>query len=61
MLRELRTRRFISVAALAEKLGTTRQTIYNWEQGKARPNLDNLEKLVKFFGEEVLEHVKEGL
>ncbi|MEM5419322.1 helix-turn-helix transcriptional regulator [Staphylococcus gallinarum] len=34
---------------LAEKLNVTIQTIHNWENGKSRPDGDNLLKLIVFF------------
>ncbi|PTJ14256.1 XRE family transcriptional regulator [Staphylococcus succinus] len=34
---------------LARKLNVTIQTIHNWENGKSRPDGDNLLKLVTFF------------
>lgn len=38
-LRELRTRKNYTQAALAERMGTTQQTIGRWETGKSEPNL----------------------
>lgn len=37
----------LSQEALAERLSTTRQTIYNWENGFSKPNSDNIQDLTK--------------
>lgn len=37
----------LSQEALAERLSTTRQTIYNWENGFSKPNSDNIRDLTK--------------
>lgn len=57
-LRELRERKFITVEELATKLGVSRQTVYYWETGKAKPTLANRKELYQIFGEEVLDCFK---
>lgn len=37
----------LSQETLAERLSTTRQTIYNWENGFSKPNSDNIQDLTK--------------
>ncbi len=37
----------LSQEALAERLSTTRQTIYNWENEFSKPNSDNIQDLTK--------------
>jgi transcriptional regulator with XRE-family HTH domain len=58
-LRELRTGfadgRGISQEALAEKVGTTANTISRWETGTYKPSLEDLDNLSRFFGVSVLE------
>lgn len=58
-LRELRTSfadgQGLSQEALAEKIGTTANTISRWETGTYKPSLDDLDKLSRFFGVSVLE------
>lgn len=48
-LRELFEENNITQAAVAEKLGTTRQTISNWVSGKSQPDFDTLVKLADHF------------
>lgn len=49
-VRELRTRRFLSQAALGEELGVSRQTINAIETGKYTPSLPLALALARFFG-----------
>lgn len=44
-----RAKRKMSVDALAEKLGVTRKTVYNWENSGRIPDIA-LEKMAKIFG-----------
>ncbi len=57
-LRELRTAfadgQGLSQEALAEKIGTTANTISRWETGTYKPSLDDIDKLSRFFGVSVL-------
>ena len=49
-VRELRTQRFLSQAALGEELGVSRQTINAIETGKYTPSLPLALALARFFG-----------
>lgn len=49
-IRRLRTAQSMSQAALADKVGVTRQTISSWERGSSFPDLAMLEKLASVFG-----------
>ena len=44
-----RNKMHMTQKGLADKLNVTIQTIHNWENGKSRPDGDNLLKLVNFF------------
>jgi len=57
-LRELRKRRFLTIAELAEKLGVSSQTVWDWEMGVWKPSMKNLRKLHDLFGDDVFEAVK---
>ncbi len=46
-LHDARTRRDMSVAELAEKVGVSAPCIYFWEAGKSRPRDANLTALCK--------------
>ena len=46
----LRERAGLSQEALAEKLGVTRQTVSNWENGRATPDAHKLAKLCEVLG-----------
>ena len=49
ILKDLRARKRISQAALAEVLEVTQQAVQRWERGKARPDVESLEKLSDYF------------
>ena len=49
-VREQRTQRFLSQAALGEELGVSRQTINAIETGKYTPSLPLALALARFFG-----------
>lgn len=46
-LRDLRERALLTPEELAEKVGVTRQAIYLWERGEARPTIKHIRELVK--------------
>ena len=46
---EMRKNKKLSQEQLAEKLNVSRQTIYNWENGKFYPDIDALVKISKCF------------
>jgi transcriptional regulator with XRE-family HTH domain len=48
-IKELRTARNLTQAALAKKLGITRNAVNSWEQGFSLPSLTYLVELAKFF------------
>lgn len=48
-IRELRTRRGLSVTGLAAELDVSRQTVINWEKGKSVPSPELMYSLCKFF------------
>lgn len=47
---ELREKRHLTQAQLAEELHFTHQTISNWERGVSMPDLETAAKLAEFFG-----------
>ena len=51
-LKSLRTERGMTQEALAGELFVTRQTVSNWENGKSRPDYEQLVKLAELFGVE---------
>jgi len=57
-LRELRRRKFMNVAQLAEKLGVTKQAVWFWERGTWRPSMENLKKLHEIFGDDIFKVFK---
>ena len=46
-LRQARETRGLSVAELADRLGVSAMSIYNWENGRSRPRAANLTALCK--------------
>lgn len=44
-IKSLRTKRGLSQDALADKIGTTRQTIYHWENDVTTPNINDVQRL----------------
>lgn len=44
-LKKLRQRHGLSAATLGKIVGSSLQTIYNWETGKTRPSPDQIEKI----------------
>lgn len=49
-LRELIEQNGVTFESLADAVGTTRQTVGNWQTGKTIPNARSLYKIAKFFG-----------
>jgi len=48
-IRELREARGLSQEQLAQAIGTTNQTISNYETGTTEPDIDAITKLCQFF------------
>ena len=48
-IKYLRQTRELNQVQLAEKLGTTKQSISNWENDNIVPSVDMLEKIADFF------------
>lgn len=46
-LRLAREARGLSVAEVADKVGVSAMSVYNWESGRSRPRLRNLSALCK--------------
>lgn len=49
-IRELREAAAMTQLELANRLGTTPVTIYNWERGKHEPKASQLRALARVFG-----------
>lgn len=56
-LRKMREERGMSLGELADKLGVSRKTIYEYERGSMRLSIDKAIKLFDIFGEEVFEPI----
>jgi transcriptional regulator with XRE-family HTH domain len=54
-IRALRAKEKLSQEALAQKVGTTANTISRWETAVYRPTLDDLERLARCFDVSILE------
>jgi len=54
-IRALRAKDKLSQEALAQKVGTTANTISRWETAVYRPTLDDLERLARCFDVSILE------
>lgn len=50
-LKACRTNVKATAKEVAEYIGVTDDTIYNWESGKGCPKADTMQKLLKFFEE----------
>lgn len=48
-IRELRTAHDKSQVQLAQRLGVSKQSVSNWENGNAMPSVDMLVKIADFF------------
>ena len=46
-LKELRTERGLTQKQLAQKIGTTDDTIYSWEKGRSPPSIDMIRALTR--------------
>jgi transcriptional regulator with XRE-family HTH domain len=53
LIREARRRAGLTQQQLAERLGSSQSVIARWESGKARPSLENLERVVRATGLEL--------
>lgn len=63
-IRELRKSKKLSLEDLAHFLGTSNQTISNWENEKTEPDVKSIKKLAGFFGvttDYLLDYQPEGL
>lgn len=47
-VKNLRKDNFLTQEEFANKLGVSRQTVSNWEQNITTPNLNDIEKYVKY-------------
>ena len=54
-IRELRMRKFLTQAELAEKVGVSESTIAGWEAGRKSPRLRNIRKLAEALRVEPIE------
>ncbi|MEZ0318733.1 MAG: helix-turn-helix domain-containing protein [Pyrobaculum sp.] len=54
-LRKAREAAGMSLGALAEELGVSRETVYRYERGEVEAPLRVVQKLIKLFGEDVFE------
>jgi len=52
-LRKARKEHGISMMELARVLDVSINTIERWERGGAHPSPDNMEKIIRYFGEEI--------
>ena len=53
-LRRERERRGMSVGEVAERIGVSRKTVYEYERGTMDPEIDHAEKLIEILGEEII-------
>jgi transcriptional regulator with XRE-family HTH domain len=58
LLRETRENARMSVADLAKRLGLSTATIYNWQQGRFKPDQGTLVRLAEIFGDEFAREAK---
>lgn len=58
-LKKARELKNVSVDDLAEKLGVSRQTVYDWESGKSEPRKEKLYKLQQILGLDAKHHTEE--
>jgi len=57
-LKELREENNISLGALADYLGVSRKSVYEYERGRNKVSVDVAVKLAELFGDEILEPVE---
>jgi|LSQX01.2.fsa_nt_gb DNA-binding XRE family transcriptional regulator len=53
-LKELRTKKMLSLREVAKLVGVSPTSYNNWEKGYYKPHPKSLRKLVAVFGEEVI-------
>lgn len=58
-LRELRIDLGLSVIDVANLLGFSRQSVYNWERGLRLPSVEDIDKFEEVYGERFIEAVKQ--
>ena len=58
-LRELRIDLGLSVIDVANLLGFSRQSVYNWERGLGLPSTEDIEKFEEVYGERFIEAVRQ--
>lgn len=56
-LRERRTAMNMSLGHVASYLGVSRKAVYEYEKGSMDPTVDKAEKLVRLFGEDILDEI----
>lgn len=54
LIKTMRTRSRKSVATLAEEMGVTKTSIYNWESGRAVPSAEMLLLVARITGYELI-------
>jgi len=53
-LRRERERRGMSIGEVADRIGVSRKTVYEYERGLMDPEIDHAEKLVELLGEDII-------
>ncbi|MGC9149030.1 MAG: helix-turn-helix domain-containing protein [Sulfolobales archaeon] len=53
-LRREREKKGMSIGEVAERIGVSRKTIYEYERGLMDPDIDHAEKLIEILGEEII-------
>lgn len=56
-LRERRTELNLSLGHVASYLGVSRKAVYEYEKGSMDPTVDKAEKLIRLFGEDILDEI----
>lgn len=49
-LKHARTVKHFKLAYVAEKTGVSMNSIYSWESGRTRPNVEAVKKLIDLYG-----------
>lgn len=52
LIRDIRTRNYLTLEALSKRLGVSLMTVFNWQKGKSRPLDANMRKLRGEFPDE---------